>query len=75
MKQPESFTVLEYLQKEKVDLDTLEAIFDGSSYWVRAKEFVTTNKDFPFNMLTVPQASWLYRIRDDLIEFRIKKRK
>lgn len=67
-------TVLEFLQKEKVDMDTLERRFDGSQYWMRAKTFIVRNKDWQLEFLTSSQVKWLKQIRDDLIEFRINNR-
>ena len=68
-------TVLEFLQKEKVDLETLERRFDGSPYWMRAKTFITQHKDYSLEFLTSGQIKWLKQIRDDLIEYRINNRK
>lgn len=65
-------TVSEYFECEGIDRELLDEVSEKSDYWASASNFALKTWDDDIEEMTVKQANWLSKIRDDMIERRIK---
>jgi hypothetical protein len=70
----EQWTVQKYFDSENIDLDFLEGMEDGSTYWDSCLNFVTENWTRLITELSEKQNNWLNKILEDCVEKRIIQR-
>lgn len=70
----ENWTVQQKLEAERIDLDLLETLDNGSGYWENLMNFVIEHWTRPVASLTPPQMTWLEKIVEDVTEKRIESR-
>ena len=70
-------TVEEVFTEESIDLDMVQERSEesGSEYWENCYSFLDQKWSDPVEDLTEKQSQWVDRIREDMIEWRIKKGK
>lgn len=67
-------TVGEYFEAEKVTMQDVEDMSEESEYWASASNFTLKTWVDDIEGMSAKQVNWLSKIRDDLIERRIRSR-
>lgn len=70
-------TVKELFEAEKISKDLFEEFLDEKEapYWESAEKFIQEKWTDPINSLSPKQAAWVDKILEDVVEWRIEKRK
>lgn len=67
-------TVKEFLDAERVGVDTIAMHTSCVGYWDKVFNFIQENEDRKLDSLSSKQIEWLFKIREYLIEARIENK-
>ena len=67
--------VSELFEGERISKELLDERTDESTYWDSAVRFVLENWDVDIERLSIKQATWMGHIHEDMVDWRIGRKR